>query len=56
MLDKHLFHSFLHNYREKIFTKIPEKGYATNSLLLENFSHFFLKSIQILKCVSLSEN
>jgi hypothetical protein len=43
MLDKHLFRSFLHNYKEKIFfTEISEKGYATNAFLSENFSHFFL--------------
>jgi hypothetical protein len=38
------------------FTKIPEKGYATNAFLLANFSHFFLRLIQILKCVLLNEN
>jgi hypothetical protein len=42
MYDKHLFRSFLHNYKEKIFTKISEKGYATNAFLLENFSNFYL--------------
>jgi hypothetical protein len=36
MLNKHLFRSFLHKYKEKI-KKVPEKGYATNAFFIGKF-------------------